>query len=149
MVENSETPFDECKQGVPADVYFSYEPDKQVEIITENYNASIVMHPGEVDALVIELIQDAENASSNPAEGVEQYRRLLNYFRREWRQVWLLHGDKESGWPFYREVIQQAMSINQAISPALILQSNKSGATRTFYTRILMAAFNPSLLSHD
>ena len=68
------------------------DPDKQVEILTERYNISPVMSPGEVDALIDNVIRDFEQHSENDADLVLAYRTMLVDFAKDWREVWHLYG---------------------------------------------------------
>ena len=145
MVEQSECYGVAAASAKLPDTYVPYQPDISVRIHTEKYNAPVVMSPGEVDALAECLLADVCAAVSNRQEDVEQYRSMLEYFCIAWRQVWLLHGCESSGWGDYQAILQRVMKMNQSINPAMLLQSNRSGATRTFYTLILQAAFNPNL----
>ena len=45
--------------------YIPYDPDKQVKVLTENYNISPVMSPGELDALVNVIVSDFEHNPKN------------------------------------------------------------------------------------
>ena len=50
--------------------FMPYEPGKQVDIRTENYNISPVMAPGEIDALVADLVREfAASSRQRPRPG--------------------------------------------------------------------------------
>jgi hypothetical protein len=60
----------------------AYQPDKDVEILTEKYNIAPVMSPGEVDALVDGVIRDFEQCPENDQELIAQYKIMLQDFAR-------------------------------------------------------------------
>ena len=46
------------KPATAKDQVVAYEPDNLAQIEIEQFNAPIVMHPGEVDALLIDIAMD-------------------------------------------------------------------------------------------
>jgi len=120
--------------------FLPYEPDKQVEILTEKYNVAPVMAPGEVDALVDGVVRDFEQNPQNDAGLVSSYRTMLSDFAKDWREVWHLHGYEEQGWPKYQQAIDKVTAQLHPNPRALITQSNKIGVNPIIVQRILRAA---------
>ena len=147
LVARSEQPVGKNPDNLIPPKTIHFEANKQPQIYTENFNAPLVMSPGEVDALLLELIHDTEASPDNRPEDAQKFRQLLDYFRFEWRKIWLLYGPGKAGWQYYQQLINQSIQINQQLNQNLVLHSNRSGACRTFYTRILQAAFNPDFAS--
>jgi len=129
------------KPGIRPDRFVAYEPGKDVSIATEQYNAPLVMHPGEVDALVIDIILDTLAFPGNPRDAVLEFEKMLNTFRWEWRRLWSLYGQSRAGWPHFERLINRT----QLPSAPLKLASNQGLAIRTFSARVLKAALNVSL----
>lgn len=129
------------KPASVADQYVSFEDGKSVEILTEKFNAPLVMHPGEVDALVQDIVMDMRAHTGNQRQSAFEFELMLQNFRTEWRRLWSLYGQTEDGWPYYDALIK---SIRLPSSP-LLLASNQGSAIRTFSARVLNAALNPSL----
>ena len=69
-----------------------FEADKQVAILKERYNIAPVMSPGEVDALVNDLIRDFEHNPENDPKLIDDYKRMLLRFTKDWRETWHLYG---------------------------------------------------------
>ena len=114
--------------------------DKQVEILAEKYNISPVMSPGEVDALVTELIRDFEYNSKNDPKLVESYKKTLQDFAKDWRETWHLYGFQKEGWPHYQKIIDR---VHEQLHPdmrALLTQSNQIGVNPIIVQRILRSA---------
>lgn len=120
--------------------FLPYEPDKQVEILTEKYNVAPVMAPGEVDALVDGVVRDFEQNPQNDADLVSSYRTMLSDFAKDWREIWHLHGYEEQGWPKYQQAIDKVTAQLHPNPRALITQSNKIGVNPIIVQRILRAA---------
>lgn len=118
----------------------AYVPDRQVEIATEQFNIAPVMAPGEVDALVGELIRDFTAHPANDAALVHDYRKLLNDFARDWRQVWLRHGMQRSGIPRYQALIERTSAALHPDRRALVTASNDIGVNPVIMQRILRPA---------
>ena len=125
-----------------------YEPGKSLTIETEQYNTAPVMAPGEVDALVADLIRDFSSHPENDPELVELYRRTLSDFCKDWRETWHRYGYCESGWPLYQQVIQ-ALSDQLHPNPrALVTGSNEIGVNPIIVQRILRPALSTEFFTH-
>ena len=81
-----------------------------VEIKTERYNVSPVMAPGELNAIARELISDFSKNEKNDKVLIEKYSNILLDLSHDWRENWQLLGHQETGWPRYRELLQQAFN---------------------------------------
>jgi len=114
--------------------------EKQVTIETEQYNTAPVMSPGEVDALVAELVRDFTDNPNNDVRLVTRYTELLTDFKKDWRETWHRYGYQKSGWPHYQRVIE---TLQQQLDPnprALVTQSNEVGVNPIIVQRILRSA---------
>ena len=76
-----------------------YREDAAADIRAEHYNIAPVMAPGELDALVKDLIAEFERAPENDKDLVERYRRLLTNFAHDWRELFLQYGPGAEGRP--------------------------------------------------
>ena len=129
------------KPGSMPDRHVEFVPDKSVSILTEQYNAPLVMHPGEVDALIQDIVFDMRAHQGNDRQSAMQFEMVLQDFRCEWRRLWSLYGQSRAGWAHYDSLIK---SIRLPSSP-LRLASNQGYAIRTFSARVLHAALNVTL----
>ena len=98
------------------------------------------MAPGEVDALVGDLIADFESNRKNDAVLVSSYRSLLFDFSKDWREIWLQHGDGKNAWPMYQSVIEKVYERMQPDQRAIVTQSNDIGVNPIIVQRILRSA---------
>jgi hypothetical protein len=128
------TEFEELVQAVP------FVADKQVEILAERYNISPVMSPGELDALVAELIRDFEQNTQNDPDLVHKYKILLQNMTKDWRETWHLHGYEKEGWPRYQKIIDGVQEQLHPDMRALLTQSNQIGVNPIIVQRILRSA---------
>jgi hypothetical protein len=120
--------------------HFPYVADQIGNIRTEQHNIAAVMAPGEVDALVSDLIKDFEFNPKNDVAIVNSYRSLLFDFSKDWREIWLQHGDEKSAWPLYQSVIDKAHERMQPDRRAIVTQSNDIGVNPIIVQRILRSA---------
>jgi hypothetical protein len=126
-----------------ADIHVPYEKGKEVSILTEQYNAPLVMHPGELDALIMDIVFDMRACAENDREATNEFERMLQEFRCEWRRLWLLYGQSEAGWEHFDHLIKNVRLPREKLT----LASNLGSATHTFGARILASALNVSLAS--
>ncbi len=124
-----------------SDQYITFKKNNDPDILTENYNAPLVMNPGEVDALTIDIIHDMKACPSNPGPPMRAFEDTMHEFRLEWRRLWSLYGQSEKGWAHYERLIRHL----QLPRVHLMLASNQGSAAHTFGARVLMAALSVSL----
>ena len=99
---------DRCREMEPTDddvTRVEFHADSEVSILTEKYNTAPVMAPGEMDALVSELLSDFEFFEKNDPHVVAKYKSLLTGMAKDWREVWHLYGYEKAGWSNYRKII--------------------------------------------
>ncbi len=128
--------------------FITYEPGKDVEIMTEQYNISPVMSPGEVDALVAGVIREFETNPDNEPDLIASYKKVLIDFAKDWREVWNLHGYQREGWQKYQDAIDR---VSGALNPnprALVTQSNDIGVNPIIVQRILRSALAVDKMRH-
>jgi hypothetical protein len=129
------------RPAVAKDQVVAYDSDSSAQVQTEQFNAPIVMHPGEVDALLIDIAMDLRAHAKNDRQAAVAFEMMLQNFRKEWRRLWSLYGESSEGWPHFRSLIE---SVRLPSTP-LLLASNNGSAIRTFSARVLNAALNESL----
>lgn len=125
--------------------YVPFVPEERATVATERFNMLPVMAPGELEALVNELIGEFEHHPPNNPKLVESYRALLQNLSRDWRVAWSVHGFGPSGRPHYRKLLQ---SVYQQLHPdrrALVTASNQVGVNPIIVQRILRAALAPEV----
>lgn len=143
MVDSSEWRSAEgcIKPATIEDQSIPFENDKEVSILTEQYNSPLVMHPGEVDALSMDIVSDMRAHQDNPAFAMKMFEKAVHDFRCDWRRLWYLHGPSREGWAHFEALIRSV----QLPPEHLRMASNGGPATYAFQARILTAALNVSL----
>lgn len=129
------------KPATVEDRFIPFEKDKEPEILTEQYNAPLVMPPGEIDALVADIVYDMRAYHGNHGPSAQYFERIMQVFRLEWRRLWSLYGQSREGWMHYENLIKGVRLPDET----LLLASNQGSATHTFGARVLAAALNVPL----
>ena len=125
--------------------FVAYEPGKQVDIPTENYNISPVMAPGEIDALVADLVREFADHPGNDPGLVERYRLTLTDFASDWRETWHRYGMGKQGLPHYRRLLERVKNELHPERRALLIAANDIGVNPVIVQRILRAALAPEV----
>jgi len=120
--------------------HVAFVPGRKVNIETERYNTAPVMAPGEVEALVKELVRDFGDNPVNDAGLVSRYKDMLGDFARDWRMTWLRYGYEQRGWPEYQRVIDTLQKQLHPEPRALVTGSNGVGVNPIIVQRILRPA---------
>jgi len=120
-----------------------FQSKKKVRIKTERFNMPVVMSAGEVDALVEGVVDDVCSVNGNSVNSVDDFVRIVSFFRFKWRSIWSVHGDEKTGWLDYESLIARTnKGLFEINSP---LMSNKSVASEVMNGRVVSVAFNPDL----
>lgn len=122
-----------------------YDATKNADIRVEKFNIAPVMAPGEIDALIADLVRDFEANPENNEQLVQVYKKLLFNFSKDWREIWHQHGYDEDGLPHYRQLIERTFKSLEADHRALVTQSNRIGVNPIIVQRILRAALAPEV----
>ena len=127
-------------QGSGGFEFIPYEPGRPVDVLTENYNISPVMAPGEIDALVAELVREFSDHPGNDPGLVERYRLMLTDFASDWRETWHRYGIGKQGLPHYRRLLERVKGELHPARRALLIAANDIGVNPVIVQRILRAA---------
>ena len=122
-----------------------FDADADPDLATEKYNVSPVMSPGEMQALVDDLIEDFEQHPDNDESLVEDYKRQLQSLCRDWRQVWSQYGFEKAGFPEYQRLLDNARDALHPDRKALLTSSNRIGVNPVIVQRILRSALAPDV----
>ncbi len=119
-----------------------YRDGENPEIRAERYNIAQIMSPGELDALVSELIADFECFKENDPARIAHYKSLLTDFAKDWRELWHLFGYQKEGWPQYEALIEEAVKKMHPERNALLTSTNEVGVNPIIMQRIFWPAFS-------
>jgi hypothetical protein len=129
------------KPATIEDRFIAFEEDKDVTILTEQYNSPLVMHPGELDALILDLVNDMKAFPGNPVPAMQAFEKTVQDFRYDWRRLWSLYGQSTEGWNHYGALMKTIQMPREELRVA----SNQGSAAHIFLVRILRVALNVSL----
>ena len=113
-------------------------------LMTERFPAAPVMAPGEMSAIVTELMADCTANPDNDKAVLEYYHDLLFDLVHDWRNQWSLYGFMAEGFEGYHRLLQQAQGALKPDPRVLVTQSNKVGINPIINQRLLAAALRPS-----
>ncbi len=130
-----------ANQSAPIEI--NYDPSLTPELLTEQFPVAPVMAPGEMLAIVEQVLDDCEANAANDRNMMLRYRHLLLDLVHDWREIWSLHGFNESAFPHYRAVLERTASELEPDPRALVTSSNQVGINPIINQRILAAALRP------
>lgn len=120
--------------------------DDPVVLRAERWNRAPVMVPGEVEAIVRELLADLEAQPRNDPALLRHYRDLLLDFAADWRELWLLHGDGEVALAPRAALVRRVREGLHPAPRALVTRSNDVGANPVIVQRLLAPALPDATL---
>ena len=135
-------------QAGGAPLQHRFDPNRDVQLLTERTTLAPVMAPAEIDLLLLDLraeLTAADPAAADPAATDElaaslrlrQYAGLLDAFRGDWRQLYALHGERPSGWPQYNALRQQLREASKQLGEGLSMRTNRIAAHKVLEGRVL------------
>ena len=98
------------------------------------------MAPGEMDALVDDLIRDFASHPGNDPELARRYEVLLRDLAHDWRETWHQHGMSREGLPHYSRLLERVKNGLHPDRRALLMVGNEVGVNPVITQRILRAA---------
>lgn len=116
-----------------------FDPQRDVQLMTERTPLAPVMAPAEIDLLLLDLRTELAAGDEAAARRLPQYMGLLDAFRGDWRQVYALHGEHPSGWPLYATLRQQLREASKQIGEDLSMRTNRIAAHKVLEGRVLRA----------
>ncbi|MFA6957701.1 MAG: TIGR03032 family protein [Thermoanaerobaculia bacterium] len=110
----------------------------------ESVNHPVVMSPWEMKSLAGIILDDLETASSPGSR--DRLRSALELFIEEWRAVWTIHGERESGWPKYRALVER-LDGSLGDSAGQLRLENNCRADEIVRQFLIRPSLNPDLAS--
>jgi Sulfotransferase family/Aspartyl/Asparaginyl beta-hydroxylase len=131
LVAQSESPNAVVHQHV-------YDPARETTVLTERVSLATVMPPAEVDLLLLDLHSELM-APPGPesAARLAHYHALLEDFRRDWRQLYLLFGEATAGWTEYLKLRDSLRETSRTAAADLVMKTNRVAAHRVLEGRLL------------
>ena len=122
----------------------AFDEQANPSLMTERFSAAPVMAPGEMSAIVTELMADCSANPDNDQAVLEYYHDLLFDLVHDWRNHWSLYGFMAEGFEGYQRLLQKAQGALKPDPRVLVTQSNKVGINPIINQRLLAAALRPS-----
>jgi hypothetical protein len=122
-----------------------YDPARDVTPLTESCLPAPVMPPAEVDLLVLDFRSELVASGDAPdlQSRLAAYHALLDGFCRDWRQLYLLHGDGTAGWPEFTRLRDGLRSASKEIATGLFMRMNRMAAHTVLEARLLRSVLLP------
>jgi hypothetical protein len=119
--------------------YRSYQEDDSRTLRMERCLPRPIMSPEEMDLLILDTRSEltAEEDTPEQRARLSQYHALLIGFARDWRQLYLSHGEEAEGRSGFVELRERVRERSQAIATGLIMRSNRVRVQRLLEARIL------------
>ena len=132
------------RASVPASPeLIAYDQHNSLQLKTERFPSAPVMAPGEMSAIVTELLADCSANPDNDPRLLEFYHDLLFDLVHDWRNHWSLHGFMVQGVEGYQALLDRARMALKSDPRVLVTQSNKIGINPIINQRLLAAALRP------
>lgn len=144
LVERGERPFHPATHWHEPITHIPFQPELKTELALEQVNHPVVMSPWEQESLLILLFTELEKSGVAQAEATVALQKEVTWFQRQWRVVWTRYGERQSGWPFYRDVLQQMQERLKPFVHCLRLP-NGSDAVEILRQMVIRPALNPDL----
>jgi hypothetical protein len=140
-IESSYAPFAMNKPNKFETNLLPFDMNKKPTIHTEQFNAPLVMSPGEMDGLINDVIAEAENVKTNRENDIKLLKNIGDQLKYDWRSLWALYGDKEIGWPKFQQLRTNSLNKIKTLENDFIAD-NEAPITQIFMYCILMPALN-------
>lgn len=144
LAEQGNYPGEAVKTPESAFKTIPFNASENPQIFTEKYNAPLVMSPGEMEGLAMELFEELARSEGNSAEEVAQFCKIVRGFCQDWRILWTQFGMTEAGWAHYHNCRNRAFESVRKFDKTLKL-ANGTQAPRMFLFCMIDPALNPEV----
>jgi hypothetical protein len=127
-----------------AEEEFRFDAQREAFPLTEQALLATVMAPAELDFLVKDLrVEITDQAEGERSARLAQYHALLESFCKDWRQLYLLHGAGEFGWPEFAKLRDSVREASKRLGEGLMIRSNRVAAHMVLEGRVLRPMLTP------
>lgn len=117
-----------------------YDAARDPEVLTERAGLRPVMHPAEVDLLLLDLKTELVAPRDAGAQAqLARYCGLLDALRRDWRQLYQLFGESPSALPQYAQLRDYFRRASMEQSKLLTMRTNQLPAHNVLEVRVLQS----------
>lgn len=121
-----------------------YVEESGIPLELERVNHPVVMSPWEMEALARIIIDGLDPAGQALAR--DKFRGALDAFIADWRSIWTIDGERDSGWPKYQSLLDRFDAKIDALAGELYLE-NGCRADEIARQYLIRVALNPELAS--
>jgi hypothetical protein len=115
-----------------------FDPARIAAPLTERTEPPVVMPPAELELIAFDLVGEIDAApSAQSAVRVGRYRQLLENLCRDWRQLYALHGEQQSGWPEFQKLVESVRAASAQMGDQLVARTNRIAIHQVCEGRIL------------
>jgi hypothetical protein len=134
------------QQGRPPR-HFAYQPGPAPALALERVNTFRVMPPAEVEALLGDLGADlaVRPDKDGTMADLQQFQNLLRSFCADWRQLWVLHGDSDSGLSQFQYLSRVLSEVTHPYGDKLFMRSNQLPVMKVLHARVIGYMVNEEL----
>jgi hypothetical protein len=117
----------------------SFRADWDPPLRLERVSLAPVMAPAEVELLLMDMRADLAASAGGPQGDarVAPYAALLDAFCRDWRQLYLLHGERREAWESYAAMRRELREASRVAAEGVIMRSNGVHVHRVLEARVL------------
>jgi len=128
--------------GSASEEVYRFDPSRTTKLLTESTTLATVMPPAEVDLLTLDLRAELIVAESSPEQESRliQFHRLVDSFRRDWRQLYAMYGDSPTAWPDYARLRDSVRAAAPPLGAGLFMRTNRIAAHTVLEARVLRVA---------
>ena len=126
-----------------------YRPELDAVVLTERAVPRPVLPPAEIEMLVHDIVGELCAAADSPQGGdnIPEYAGLLHGFCRDWRQLYVLHGESAGGVDAYRSRLEALNDASVKLAHGLVMRTNLSPAHSVLKSRVLSHALQAEKLA--
>ncbi len=124
-----------------------YDPTRNAAPLTENNLPSPVMPPAEAQLLLNDIGSEliALDDGADAAQAVLRYRRLIEEFGQDWRQLVALHGTDPSGRAALAPAVEALRVRSRELGGDLVMRTNRVAAHQVLEARVLRHLVHPTM----
>jgi hypothetical protein len=120
-------------------VHVPYDPAQPADLLIERYSMRPVMNPMELEFLIgnlrAELLPPIE--CEDPRRRLFLYHELLDAFVRDWRQLYVLHGEDPAGRAEFERLRDTVRAASEKLGDRIALRTNRVAAHTVLEGRVL------------
>jgi LPS sulfotransferase NodH len=134
-----------------SDVVHRFDPQRDPPLLTEQTVLAPVMPPAEVDLLITDLCSEFayDGDAAESAARLARYRGMLDNFCKDWRQLYLLHGESKSGRAEFTKLLDSVRNVSKTIAEGILIRTNRVSAHTVLEARVLRPMLAPGTPAAD